>query len=182
MDRIWSPTKVNRSFTHVCAAMRRCKRYTTVKQKHAMASPFFHPAGYILGSAQIRLEYGGEVWVISGDCKTEADQTCTPFEAVFCDYFITEATFLACRSITGSRRAMFYQWWRQNVNEGQASILFCYVLGKVQRVRAGVDATIGPILTHGATGRINRAYRGIGIALPKTIYASAASKAEISER
>jgi putative mRNA 3-end processing factor len=142
----------------------------------------FHPAGHILGSSQIRLEYGGEVWVISGDYKTEADRTCAPFEVVRCDHFITEATFGLPIYHWQPQSDVFTQinqWWRQNADEGRASILFCYALGKAQRVQAGVDATIGPILTHGATERINHAYRVSGIALPKTIYASAASKDDI---
>ena len=52
-----------------------------------------HPAGHILGSAQIRIEYGGEVWVVSGDYKTDPDPTCSPFEPVRCHTFITESTF-----------------------------------------------------------------------------------------
>jgi putative mRNA 3-end processing factor len=142
----------------------------------------FHPAGHILGSAQIRLEYGSEVWVISGDYKTEPDTTCAPFEVVRCDHFITEATFGLPIYHWRPQSEVFgeiNQWWRQNADEGRASILFCYALGKSQRVTTGVDPSIGPILAHGATERINRAYRASGIDLPKTIYASAASKDEI---
>ncbi|MEO8391972.1 MAG: ligase-associated DNA damage response exonuclease [Chloroflexota bacterium] len=142
----------------------------------------FHPAGHILGSAQIRLEYGGEIWVISGDYKTEADRTCTLFEVVRCHHFITEATFGLPIYHWRPQTEVFAEingWWRQNADEGRASILFCYALGKAQRIQAGVDATIGAILTHGATERINRAYRASGINLPKTIYAGAASKDDI---
>ena len=53
----------------------------------------FHPAGHILGSAQIRVEHRGEVWVVSGDYKRQTDPTCVPFEPVTCHTFITEATF-----------------------------------------------------------------------------------------
>ncbi|MGQ9724635.1 MAG: DNA ligase-associated DEXH box helicase, partial [Tepidimonas sp.] len=52
-----------------------------------------HPAGHVLGSAQIRLEHRGQVWVVSGDYKVEADATCAPFEPVRCHTFITESTF-----------------------------------------------------------------------------------------
>jgi putative mRNA 3-end processing factor len=142
----------------------------------------FHPAGHILGSAQIRLEYGGEVWVISGDYKAEPDRTCTPFEVARCHHFITEATFgLPIYQWQPQDKvfAEINQWWGQNADEGRASILYCYALGKAQRVQAGVDATIGPILTHGATERINKAYRASGTPLPDTIYAKDASKDQI---
>lgn len=143
----------------------------------------FHPAGHILGSAQVRVEYGGEVWVVSGDYKTEADTTCTPFEPLRCHTFITEATFgLPIYHWTPQRKvfAEINAWWRQNADEGRASILYCYALGKAQRVLAGVDASIGPIFTHGAVERLNHAYRASGIALPKTTYALAASKPDFA--
>jgi putative mRNA 3-end processing factor len=142
----------------------------------------FHPAGHILGSAQIRLEYGGEVWVVSGDYKTEADRTCAPFEVVPCHHFITEATFglpIYHWQPQAAVLAQIDQWWAQNADAGRASVVFCYALGKAQRVQAGVDASIGPILTHGAAERINRAYRASGIALPDTIYAGDATKDDI---
>ena len=53
----------------------------------------FHPAGHVLGSAQVRLEHGGSTWVVSGDYKTGPDATCQPFEPVRCDTFVTESTF-----------------------------------------------------------------------------------------
>lgn len=142
----------------------------------------FHPAGHILGSAQIRLEFAGEVWVISGDYKTEADSTCTPFEPVACHHFITEATFGLPVYHWQPQSEVFVQinqWWQQNADQGRASILFCYALGKAQRIQAGVDARIGSILTHGATERINRAYRASGVTLPNTIYAGEATKEEM---
>lgn len=141
----------------------------------------FHPAGHILGSAQIRLEYRGEVWVISGDYKTEADRTCTPFELVPCHHFITEATFGLPIYRWAAQDEVFEQinaWWNRNADEGRASIIYCYALGKAQRVQAGVDASIGRILTHGSVERINAAYGASGIDLPETIYAKTADKAE----
>lgn len=141
----------------------------------------FHPAGHILGSAQIRLEYRGEVWVISGDYKTEADRTCTPFETVPCHHFITEATFGLPIYRWKAQHEVFEEinaWWKSNADEGRASIIYCYALGKAQRVQAGVDALIGRILTHGSVERINAAYRASGIKLPETIYAKVADKAD----
>src|SRR6478609_4359935 len=52
-----------------------------------------HPAGHVLGSAQVRIEHAGEVWVVSGDYKLDPDPTCAPFEPVACHTFITESTF-----------------------------------------------------------------------------------------
>lgn len=140
-----------------------------------------HPAGHILGSAQIRVEHQGEVWVVSGDYKTEEDSTCTSFELVPCHGFITEATFGLPIYDWQPQRFIFDQintWWRQNAEAGRASILYCYALGKAQRVLAGLDASIGPIFTHGATERLNQAYRASGIALPETIYVMSANKVD----
>lgn len=143
----------------------------------------FHPAGHILGSAQVRLEHKGEIWVVSGDYKTEPDSTCTPFEPLRCHTFITEATFglpIYHWPAQGKVFAEINGWWQQNAAEGRTSILYCYALGKAQRVLAGVDASIGPIFTHGAVERLNVAYRASGVALPKTTYALAANKGEFA--
>jgi len=143
----------------------------------------FHPAGHILGSAQVRVEHKGEVWVVSGDYKTEPDSTCTPFEPVRCHTFITEATFGLPIYHWSPQQTIFTQinnWWQQNATEGRASILYCYALGKAQRVLAGIDPSIGPILTHGAVERLNTAYRASGIVLPKTTYAMTAAKSEFA--
>lgn len=132
-----------------------------------------HPAGHILGSAQIRIEYRGEVWVITGDYKTEPDRTCTPFELVPCHTFVTESTFGLPIYRWLPQRAVFDQindWWRRNQAQGKASILFGYALGKAQRLIAGVDPEIGMIYTHGAVERMNAAYRAADIDLPPTQY------------
>jgi putative mRNA 3-end processing factor len=139
----------------------------------------FHPAGHILGSAQIRLEYGGEVWVVSGDYKVQPDVTCAPFELVPCHYFITEATFGLPIYHWQPSEVVFEQinrWWAVNAENGKATILYCYALGKAQRVMSGLDPSIGAILTHGAVERLNHAYRASGIALPPTQYAKSADK------
>lgn len=131
----------------------------------------FFPAGHILGSAQVRLAYRGEVWVASGDYKMEADGTCAPFEPVPCHTFITESTFGLPIYRWPAQTALFddiNQWWRSNAANNQISVLFCYALGKAQRVLAGLDASIGPILTHGAVEPLNNAYRAAGVALPLT--------------
>lgn len=139
----------------------------------------FHPAGHILGSAQVRVEQQGEVWVVSGDYKTEPDPTCTPFELVTCHTFITEATFGLPIYRWPRREDVFAQineWWRANQAAGICSVLYGYALGKAQRLLAGVDRTIGPIFTHGAVERLNADYRAAGIDLPETTNALEAAK------
>ena len=137
----------------------------------------FHPAGHILGSAQVRIELSGEIWVVSGDYKLAADPTCLPFEPVRCHTFVTESTFglpIFRWPEQNEVLAEINAWWRANQQAGKASVLFAYPLGKSQRVLAGVDRSIGPIYTHGAVEAFNRLYRECGIPLPATEYAKAA--------
>jgi putative mRNA 3-end processing factor len=140
----------------------------------------FHPAGHILGSAQIRVEYGGETWVVSGDYKTEPDPTCTAFEPVRCNVFITESTFglpIYRWSPQSETFASIAAWWRTNREAGRASIVFAYALGKAQRLLAGLaDDAQGEFYTHGAVERLNRDYRDSGISLPHTTYAASVPK------
>lgn len=137
----------------------------------------FHPAGHILGSAQIRVEHRGEVWVVSGDYKCEADPTCTPFEPVPCHTFITESTFGLPIYRWAPQEALFAEmrdWWQQNRAAGRASVIFAYALGKAQRVIAGMGrSAIGPIYCHGAVERLNADYRASGVDLPPTTHAAA---------
>jgi len=135
-----------------------------------------HPAGHILGSAQVRVEHRGEVWVVSGDYKTEPDPTCTAFEPVRCHTFVTESTFglpIYRWAPQAESFAAIDAWWRANQAAERASIVYAYALGKAQRVLAGVDAGIGPIFEHGAVARLSADYRATGIALPPTEYAGA---------
>ncbi|HTK26512.1 MAG TPA: ligase-associated DNA damage response exonuclease [Pyrinomonadaceae bacterium] len=134
----------------------------------------FHPAGHILGSAQVRVEYKGEVWVISGDYKLTPDATCTPFEPVKCQHFITEATFGLPIYRWPPTPQVFGEingWWRRNREREKASVLFAYALGKSQRILNGIDSTVGPIYTHGSVEHLNSVYRTAGVDLPETIYA-----------
>jgi putative mRNA 3-end processing factor len=132
----------------------------------------FHPAGHILGSVQVRIEVGGEVWVVSGDYKTGGgDPTCPPFEPVRCHGFVTESTFglpIYQWNAPAQIHAEINDWWRANAGAGKASVVFAYSLGKAQRVLAGLDPGIGPIYTHGAVERITQAYRETGVNLPPT--------------
>lgn len=134
----------------------------------------FHPAGHILGSAQVRVEHKGEIWVISGDYKLTPDATCAPFEPVKCHHFITEATFGLPIYRWAKTEFTFEEindWWRRNRERGKASVLFAYSLGKAQRIMNGIDRSIGPIFTHGAVERLTEAYRQSGVDLPETTYA-----------
>ena len=137
------------------------------------AAVSLHPAGHILGSAQVRIEVGGEVWVVSGDYKSEPDPTCTPFEPVRCHLFVTESTFGLPIYRWRPQREVFAEideWWRANREAGRASLLLGYSLGKAQRLLAGVDRSIGPIFTHGAVEKLNADYRAGGVDLPETTY------------
>ncbi len=120
----------------------------------------FHPAGHIPGSAQIRLAYKSEVWVVSGDYKLSSDGLSEPFEPVPCTDFITESTFglpvfnwLEQKEIMAS----INQWWAKNVADGFNSVLFGYSLGKAQRILANLENSIGPIYVHGAVANMNDA-------------------------
>ena len=130
-----------------------------------------HPAGHVLGSSQVRLEHGGQVWVASGDYKVAPDRTCDPFEPVTCDVFITESTFgmpIYRWSPDDQIFADINGWWQRNADAGKASVLTCYSFGKAQRILSGVDASIGSIIVHGAVEPLNRAYRTAGVQLPPT--------------
>ena len=108
----------------------------------------FHPAGHVLGSAQIRVEHRGEVWVVSGDYKLAPDPTCAPFEPVRCHTFVTESTFgLPIYRWEPQQEVMRHvnDWWRGNRLRGKCSVIFGYPLGKSQRILAGLDPQIGPI-------------------------------------
>jgi len=129
----------------------------------------FHPAGHILGSAQVRLEHGGDVWVVSGDYKRQADPTCEPFEPIRCHTFVTEATF-GLPIYTWDPSALVIEdilgWWRGNREHDRPSVLFCYVLGKAQRILAEIgERADGPIHLHGAMCALTDVYRDAGIAM-----------------
>jgi putative mRNA 3-end processing factor len=132
----------------------------------------FHPAGHILGSAQVRLEHAGEVWVVSGDYKRAADPTTTPFEPVRCHTFITEATFalpIYTWDPTASLVDEIVMWWHRNRDADQPSVLFCYVLGKAQRILAELlPRADDAIRLHGAMAGMTDAYRAAGVALAPT--------------
>ena len=143
----------------------------------------FHPAGHILGSAQIRVEYSGLRVVASGDYKDVADPTCAPFELVPCDVFITEATFglpvfrhpeaLSEISRLLHSAALFPE---------RAHLIGAYALGKAQRVMAMLRAAgyDQPIYIHGALEAITQYYQGRGIDLGQIELVRGANKADLA--
>ena len=143
-----------------------------------------HPAGHILGSAQVRVECKGEVWVASGDYKIEPDGTCAPFEPLRCHGFITESTFglpIYRWRPQAEIAVEINGWWRANAAAGRPSVVFAYSLGKAQRVLALVDPAIGPILAHGAVEPMNAIYRERGVALPATASPAGMAKAALKQ-
>ena len=142
----------------------------------------FIPAGHVLGSAQILLEYGGERVVVSGDYKRRTDPTCAPFEVVPCDIFITEATFgLPVFRHPPTRDEMIKLLAALAAEPERCVLVGAYALGKAQRVIAelrllGHDA---PIYIHGAMQRLCDLYRELGVDLGQLRLATEATKDEM---
>ena len=130
----------------------------------------FHPAGHVLGSAQIRIEGAGGVSVVAGDYKRAPDPTCARFEPVPCDTFITESTFglpIYRWDDTASVMRDILGWWDTNREAGRASVIFCYTLGKAQRLLAELAArTDRTVFVHGMMLGMIDAYREAGVSLP----------------
>jgi putative mRNA 3-end processing factor len=128
-----------------------------------------HPAGHIIGSAQVRVEYKGEVWVVSGDYKLEDDKFCTPFETVKCNVFITESTFGLPIYKWQPQQTVFSEmdaWHLKNKSEGKSSVLMGYSLGKMQRILKNINNGNEPIFAHGAVYTLNEKLRQAGFDLP----------------
>lgn len=139
------------------------------------ATVSFHPAGHVPGSAQIRVEVGGEIWVASGDYKVVDDGLSTPFEPVPCHHFITESTFglpVFRWQDQADVADQINDWWRGCKAAGKTPFLGCYSLGKAQRLLTLLDQSIGPVVTHTAIENTNRVMRAQGIALPETVHAN----------
>jgi len=117
-----------------------------------------YPAGHIIGSAQVRLEFKGEIWVVSGDYKIMKDGVSTPFEPVRCHHFITESTFglpLYRFPPVASVFETVNQWWRQNTADNMNTIILGYSLGKAQSILYHLED--GPVYLHGAVANVNDA-------------------------
>jgi putative mRNA 3-end processing factor len=128
-----------------------------------------HPAAHIIGSAQVRVEYMGEVWVVTGDYKVNDDPLAGAFESLRCHSFLTESTFglpLYRWPDTDGIIDEINDWWRINAGSSIPSVLFGYSLGKSQRILSAVDRSIGPVYVHPTIEDINRLYRQAGIAIP----------------
>jgi putative mRNA 3-end processing factor len=125
-----------------------------------------HSAGHILGSAQVRLESDGEVWVASGDYKRDQDPSCDAFESIKCDTFITEATFGTPKFVWQKNLPhgeMIHDWWSTNEKNGLNSILFGYSLGKAQRILAELHPFAHkPVLIHSTIDELTECYRREG--------------------
>lgn len=132
-----------------------------------------HSAGHVLGSAQVRIETDAGVWVASGDYKRQPDPTCAPFEVVPCDTFITESTFglpIYRWPSTADVARDIVAWRDECAAEGVAAVLFCYALGKAQRLLAELAAcTDTPAYVHGAIASGVAVYREAGIRMLETI-------------
>jgi len=129
----------------------------------------FHPAGHMLGSAQIRLERSGEIWVVSGDYQLQSDPTCAPFEPVRCHTFVTESAFgLPIFRWPIEPIGDINAWWRANQQAGKSSVLFLHPIGMAQQVLASIDGSVGAIHAHEVIEPINQIYRAQGVGLPST--------------
>lgn len=136
----------------------------------------FHPAGHVPGSAQIRVEVAGEVWVVSGDYKLEDDGLSTVFEPLRCHAFITECTFglpVFRWQPQAEIAAQIAGWWRDCAAQGRTAVLGAYSLGKAQRLLTMLDPAQGPILCHAAIENTNDVLRAQGITLPDTLRVTA---------
>lgn len=149
-----------------------------------------HPAGHLLGSAQVRVEHAGRVEVVTGDYKTRADRTCAVFEPVRCHRLITECTFglpiYAWQPEVEIARQI-NAWWAENTAAKRTSVVFAYALGKAQRVlslldRGLVEATGGAVVVHGAVKRFVEVYRAAGVDLPAVTTSTAESRKAVKGR
>ncbi|KYG68847.1 DNA ligase-associated DEXH box helicase [Bdellovibrio bacteriovorus] len=131
----------------------------------------FHPAGHILGSSQVRIEYKDQVWVASGDYKRTPDPSCDAFEVQQCDTFISEATFALPvykwdqGEVTAKK---IFDWWQSDLD--RPTLIFCYALGKAQRILAELKRfTDQPVYLHGAVEGLTQIYRDAGIEMLPTV-------------
>lgn len=130
-----------------------------------------HPSGHIPGSAQVRLEYKGEIAVVTGDYKLEYDRLTEQFETLKCNTFVTESTFALPIFRWKKQEEIFRDinsWWKRNKDQGIVSLINCYSLGKAQRILFNIDCSIGKIFTHKSIGEINQILVKQSINLPET--------------
>ncbi|MEA2993473.1 MAG: putative mRNA 3-end processing factor, partial [Alphaproteobacteria bacterium] len=143
----------------------------------------FHPAGHVLGSAQIAVECGGMKIVASGDYKDRPDPTCAPFELVPCDVFITEATFGLPVFRHHDAEGEIAKLLRSvALFPERAHLVGAYSLGKAQRVIAMIRQTgyDKPIYLHGVMEKITNYYVSRGIDLGPLELVRGAKKADLA--
>ncbi|UAY51227.1 ligase-associated DNA damage response exonuclease [Ferruginibacter albus] len=129
-----------------------------------------HPAGHIIGSSQVKLEYKNEIWVFSGDYKVENDGISGSFEPVRCNTFITESTFALPIYKWLPQKVVYeniQQWIKQNQQEQVSSVLIAYSLGKAQRLLQPLSEVTETIFVHGAVWNMHQALINAGIHLPE---------------
>jgi putative mRNA 3-end processing factor len=143
----------------------------------------FHPAGHVLGSAQIRIEHRGRVAVVTGDYKLENDGFSAPFESLACHEMVTESTFglpafhwlpqeLVMRDVMA--------WWRENAAQGKASVLLVYALGKAQRILKALPEDLpGTLVGHGAICQLNEYLIKHGYNLPEVLPIQSVTREDI---
>ena len=129
----------------------------------------FVPAGHVLGSAQIRITDGEQVWVVTGDYKRIDDPSCARFEPIACDVLITEATFaLPIYRWPSMDQVMaeVLQWWDQAVRKQRQPVLYCYALGKAQRIMAELALRSSrDVIVHPTIAQLIPAYESQGVSL-----------------
>jgi putative mRNA 3-end processing factor len=145
----------------------------------------FVPAGHVLGSAQIVLEFKGERVVVTGDYKRRPDPTCEPFVVTPCDVLITEATFglpVFIHPDTGSEIDRLLH--RLHAEPERCVLVGAYALGKAQRVITELRGRghEAPIYYHGALERLCRLYEELGVPLGELKPATGASKDDMKGR
>lgn len=143
----------------------------------------FHPAGHVLGSAQVALSHDGERWVVTGDYKRQSDPTSRPFESLRCDVLVTEATFglpVFRWPSAADVVADILATWDEARESKRPFLLFCYALGKAQRILAELAKhTDRHALVHGALTTINELHRARGIDMLETRSATEAAKSDV---
>lgn len=140
-----------------------------------------HPAGHIIGSAQVRIEHKGHVAVVSGDYKLDNDNISVQFEPVKCNTFVSESTFGLPIYKWKTQKEISEEinnWWKGNVRNGKASVLMGYVLGKSQRLLYNLDSSIGRVLVHGAVANVNEIFINAGVKLPTAEKVSSLHRSE----
>lgn len=130
----------------------------------------FHPAGHVIGSAQIRLEYKGFIVVFTGDYKVKNDYLTVPFEPIKCHEFITESTFgLPIYNWLSEEHLQkeMHDWVYKNQSHNRTSVFLGYSLGKAQRIMKLMEG-VDKMYVHSAIHNLNYAIESSGINLPHT--------------